>query len=140
MVSKLLSGYNLTLFNKLPPHTRSFFISLSHRQAFTCQEWKFLLDCAIDLHLWGEKSFEALIISIEEDNTSISYENPINRKHSLLSKFRNTYKEIQSSPIRYTRAFLQQTKPPALTHSFAKTSDTIFGFCPARSEKTAGKK
>lgn len=98
---------------------------------FSYQEVKQLIEIAVDLLMWNEKS----IIKIWDESTSQKYEGK-KRKTVMMEQIKNHYLNLKNSPSNYQNFEQPKIKAPKIKLESENKENLGFGLCPVASPKT----
>ena len=111
-------------FKTLPKTQQIFLQKYASEYRFSVQNFKQLVDIAIDLNMWNEKSIDKILPQDKQNSKEI------------MKKLKKYYQELKNQPIKYDN-FKDITIKPQKIQIASQEKDSLgFGLCPVASNKT----
>ncbi len=122
---------NEQLILKLSPLEQTFLKQKIDLYNFSYQETKQLIEMAIDLEMWDEKTLSKLWDDSKKDKLQGK-----NLRTALLKHIKTYYLELKNSPNSYKNFTQTKIKAPKIKLASEDKKDLGFGICPVASPKT----
>jgi spore photoproduct lyase len=122
---------NEQLILKLPPSEQTFLKQKIKLYNFSHQETKQLIEIAIDLEMWDEKT----LFELWDDSKKEKFQGKKLRSE-LLKSIKIYYEHLKNSPNSYENFTQPKIKAPKIKLISEDKKDLGFGMCPVASSKT----